>query len=223
MINQVTLTSSRQRPLKPLIEAALDNEMRLLQIAIQRTERHLEEFEVAYGMASDEFVRRFENDDLPETLDFVDWIGEYRLLSRFAIKPTPSWRSSLLIDVYFRQIAELIENCAIVQSANVAYDKRGRHEGYIRGELYFVDGSILHIREFVDVEDQVDRLTYAYQYMNANQALVFRYDNTGHHRKLLLPTYPHHKHVSGKTDVIASSAPHLTDVLDEILMSMSWT
>ncbi len=86
MINQVTLTSPRQRPLKPLIEAALNSEMRLLQTAIQRTERHLQEFEVAYGMTSDEFVRRFENDDLPETLDFVDWIGEYRLLNRLSDK-----------------------------------------------------------------------------------------------------------------------------------------
>ncbi len=129
----------------------------------------------------------------------------------------------MLIDVYFRQIAELIENCAIVQSANVAYDKRGRYEGYIRGEIYFVDGSVLHLREFIDVESEVERLTYAYQYMNANQALIFRYDNTGHHRRLLLPTHPHHKHVGGETTVIASSAPHLAEVLDEILMSMTWT
>jgi len=35
IMNQLTLTSTGQRPLKLLIEAALDNELRLLQAAIQ--------------------------------------------------------------------------------------------------------------------------------------------------------------------------------------------
>lgn len=78
------------------------------------------------------------------------------------------------IETYFRQIASLIEACHIIQSSNVTYDKRARHEGFIRGELFFVDGSLLHLREFVDVEDGIDRFTYVYQYMDAEQRLVFR-------------------------------------------------
>jgi len=35
-------------------------------------------------------------------------------------------------------------------------------QGCIRGELYFIDGSILHVREFLDVETTMERLTYAY-------------------------------------------------------------
>lgn len=100
----------------------------------------------------------------------------------------------------------------------MTYDKRARHEGFIRGEIYFVDGSILHLREYVDVEDEIDRFTYVYQYMDAQQALVFRYDNTGHHKKLNLPTYPNHKHVGREDVVVASSAPSLADVLNEITM-----
>ena len=112
----------------------------------------------------------------------------------------------------------MIEVCPIVQSSNVTYDKRARHEGYIRGELYFIDDSVLHMREFVDVEYGIDRFTYVYQYMDAEQALVFRYDNTGHHKKLNLPTYPHHKHEGSEETVVASSAPSLADVLNEIMM-----
>ena len=126
--------------------------------------------------------------------------------------------SSLSIDSYFQQIASLIEACPIIQSSSVTYDKRARHEGFVRGELHFVDGSILHLREFVDVEDRIDRFTYVYQYMNAEQALVFRYDNTGHHKKLNLPTHPHHKHVGDEDVVVASSAPSLAEVLDEIIL-----
>jgi hypothetical protein len=127
----------------------------------------------------------------------------------------------LSIDSYFRTIAELIAACLIVQSSTVTYDRRAQHEGYIRGEVQFVDGSVLTLREFVDVENGIDRLTYAYHYLNASQTLVFRYDNTGHHKKLNLPTYPHHKHAGSEHTVIASDAPGLAEVLDEIMTLVS--
>jgi hypothetical protein len=122
----------------------------------------------------------------------------------------------LRIEVYFQQVRTILDACLPIQSFNVTFDKRSTHEGFIRGEVYFVDGSILHLREFVDVETSHDRLTYVYQYMDTAQKLIFRYDNTGHHRKLNLPTYPHHKHEGSEDNVIASSAPDLTKVLDEI-------
>jgi phage shock protein A len=82
----LTLTSSHARPLKPLVEAALKNEQRLLQAGIQRTEQRLREFETEHGMSSTEFLRCYENDELQETLDFVEWIGEHRLLERMREK-----------------------------------------------------------------------------------------------------------------------------------------
>ena len=120
------------------------------------------------------------------------------------------------IEVYFRQIEKIIDACPVIQLLNVTYEKRGTHEGFIRGELYFVDGSALYLREFVDVEITADRLTYAYQFMDSSKNLVFRYDNTGHHKKLGLSTYPHHKHDGGEDNVIPSAAPDLATVLQEI-------
>lgn len=120
------------------------------------------------------------------------------------------------IERYFARIQSTVETCPVLQTFSLTYDKRGTYEGFIRGELIFVDGSVLHLREFVDVEMDVDRLTYVYQYMTAEQQLVFRYDNTGHHRKLNLPTYPHHKHVGSKNRVTASPAPDLAGALQEI-------
>ncbi len=120
------------------------------------------------------------------------------------------------IETYFQQVRQAIETCPVVQAFSVTYDKRGTWEGFIRGEVYFVDGSTLHLREFVDVEITPDRLTYVYQYMDPSQQLIFRYDNTGHHRKLSLPTYPHHKHEGNENNVVASSAPDLAETLGEI-------
>ena len=120
------------------------------------------------------------------------------------------------IETYFRQIERTIEACSVIQLSNVTYGKRGTHEGFIRGELCFVDSSAFYFREFVDVEMTPDRLMYAYQFIDPSQKLVFRYDNTGHHKKLGLSTYPHHKHDGLETRVIPSAAPNLTNVLQEI-------
>ena len=120
------------------------------------------------------------------------------------------------IETYFQQVRETLEGSPIVSTYDVTYDKRSTHEGSIRGQAYFVDGSILHLREFVDVEITVERLAYAYQYMDSAKALVFRYDNTGHHKKPNLPTYPHHKHAGSADNAVASAAPDLVTVLNEV-------
>ncbi|MFO7917522.1 MAG: DUF6516 family protein [Anaerolineae bacterium] len=103
-----------------------------------------------------------------------------------------------------------------MQSFDVRFDKRATHEGFVRGEIYFVDGSTLHMREFVDVEIDVDRLTYVYQYMDPAKRLIFRYDNTGHHRELDLSTYPHHKHKGSENHVVTAAPVDLDTVLKEI-------
>jgi hypothetical protein len=52
--------------------------------------------------------------------------------------------------------------------------------------------------------------------MNASNNLIFRYDNTEHHRKLNLPNFPHHKHEGSENNVISSNAPFLAEILKEI-------
>jgi hypothetical protein len=119
----------------------------------------------------------------------------------------------LQIEVYFQAI---VSTCSEMKSSSLNFDKRSRHEGFIKGEIKFIDDSTLSIREFVSVETGIERDTYAYQYMDAQNTLIFRYDNTPHHKKLNLLTYPHHKHDGIETNVIASSAPTLAEVLQEI-------
>jgi len=122
----------------------------------------------------------------------------------------------LLIEDYFQQIQFLIESSSIVQLFNLERDKRGMYEGFIRGKLNFKDNSLLHFREFVYVEISIDRKMYSYQYMNSENNLIFRYDNTEHHQKLNLSTFPHHKHDGSEDNVVTSDAPFLNDVLKEV-------
>ncbi len=97
-----------------------------------------------------------------------------------------------------------------------ALDKRSTHAGFVKAEISFIDESVLYVREFVDVENADERLMYVYQYVDSSGHLIFRYDSTGHHKKLMLPTYPHHKHDRAENAVVATPPVNLDLVLQEI-------
>lgn len=122
----------------------------------------------------------------------------------------------MLIEDYFKQIQFLIQSSELIQSFKIEEDKRGLYEGFLKGKINFKDNSLLHFREFVYVEISIDRKMYSYQYMDSKNNLIFRYDNTEHHRKLNLPTFPHHKHDRSENNVIQSNAPFLAEVLKEV-------
>jgi hypothetical protein len=80
------LVSTRNRQLKPLVEAALMNELRLMEAGIRRTEQRLLEFEQKYHLGTQDFIARYENDEMEETIELDEWIGEFRLLARLREK-----------------------------------------------------------------------------------------------------------------------------------------
>ncbi|MCP4104113.1 MAG: hypothetical protein GY749_01025 [Desulfobacteraceae bacterium] len=82
----------------------------------------------------------------------------------------------MLIEDYFHRITEAIDKCNGVQSSSVTYDKRSSYVGFIRGSIWFSDSSVLHLREFVNVQHGTERYMYAYQYQNSSDAIIFRYD-----------------------------------------------
>jgi hypothetical protein len=81
--------------------------------------------------------------------------------------------AATLIDDYFRQINTLISHASIVHSYSVTYDKRSTSVGFIRGSVYFIDGSMLHLREFVNVQHDVERYMYAYHFSDRMGPLFF--------------------------------------------------
>jgi len=85
---ELTLISSYKQSLKPLIRAALGNEVRLLESGIRRTERRLGEYETKHKLSTREFIQRFETNEFDETLDLIEWVGEYRMLERLQEKRT---------------------------------------------------------------------------------------------------------------------------------------
>ena len=119
-----------------------------------------------------------------------------------------------MIEDYFRQIAALITSTGIVHSFSVTYDKRSTYIGFVRGSIYCLDGSLLHLREFVNVQHGIERYIYAYHYQRSDGTFVFRYDNSPHFPTL--PTFPHHKHDGSTSHVVSAGPPDLQAVLSEI-------
>lgn len=84
----IRLVSDRKRELRPLVEAALANELRLLEAGIRQGEERLKAFEEKYHASTRELISRYEEDEVEESesLEIAEWIGEYRLLERLREK-----------------------------------------------------------------------------------------------------------------------------------------
>lgn len=80
MPQEIRVSSNASVPIRPLIESAIQAELRMLDLAIERTGNRLLDFEEAYGMGSKDFESRFGKGDLGESLDFIEWAGELKTL-----------------------------------------------------------------------------------------------------------------------------------------------
>lgn len=80
-------------------------------------------------------------------------------------------------------------------------------------EVVYVDGSSLKIREYLDAKYRIERVSYAYQYQDKNNVLIFRYDNAPHRPSL---GFMEHKHTSSG-DAVRAELPDADDLVDEIL------
>lgn len=85
-MTELRLRSPHGNGLRELVTGALANESRLLLAGIQRTEARLREYEQTYRLSTDDFLRKFAENELDETLDLIDWVGEARLLQRLREK-----------------------------------------------------------------------------------------------------------------------------------------
>ncbi len=80
MLQEIRVSSDASVPIKPLIESAIRSELRMLEIALERTKRRLLDFENRYGIDNKDFQSRFESGELTESLDFIEWAGELKTL-----------------------------------------------------------------------------------------------------------------------------------------------
>ena len=84
-------------------------------------------------------------------------------------------------------------------------------------KIFFVDGSILHVRQVVF---NGTTLKYAYHWQAKDGSLKMRWDNAQHWPDI--STFPHHKHVARDAHIVVlpSSGADLSVVMEEIAMEI---
>ncbi len=119
---------------------------------------------------------------------------------------------------FIEQFEKAVDSSPIILSSHI--EKQFGPSGtslYIRGNIRFIDSTILEIALFASKSAHgivVDK--YRFHYMRAGEQMLFRYDNAPHHPGVA--SFPHHKHTTVK--VIPSSMPALKDLLNEISAMM---
>ena len=126
-----------------------------------------------------------------------------------------------MIQIYFDRLKRVIDRYAaapFVLDARVSFELRPGDQGYVTGSVLFQDQSILFFREYLDSSaGRVSKLMYSYHWQDADEQLVFRYDNARHRPPLAMLD---HKHtVNG---IVSSQEPTLETVLAEVVTTAGW-
>ncbi len=80
MLQEVVITTNASESLKPLLEVAIQNQLKALQHGIQRTKERVAEFEKRSGMSSTEFEKKLQAEEIDETIETIDWNMELAAL-----------------------------------------------------------------------------------------------------------------------------------------------
>ncbi len=122
-----------------------------------------------------------------------------------------------VVDYASRLRSDILETPQVI-SHSLSYEDRPPIAGIVTGSAKFVDRSVLHFKEFLQLNPTVTRIKYAYHYVSSDGHLIFRYDNARDPAARDLASYPHHKH--SPEGLRASSGPHLNEVLREAADSL---
>lgn len=121
----------------------------------------------------------------------------------------------MLLNNYQSDIIAIVQkyvNQGWILSFTFAVDARSDYVGFIQESLEFFEGSRLFFKEYVDLQESIEKLSYSFHYQNRSNNLIFRYDNAKHKPDL---GYIDHKHIKDK--IIPSEVPNIEKVILEII------
>ncbi len=80
MLQEVVIKATADESLKPLLEFAMRNQLKALEHGIARTKERIAQFEQRGGMSAAEFEKKLQANEIPETMDSIDWSMELAAL-----------------------------------------------------------------------------------------------------------------------------------------------
>ncbi len=115
---------------------------------------------------------------------------------------------------YQSELEAIVNNCNDVIKNSFEYTKFDDFSGYIKGQILFRNGTLI-FREVISLKDNPHcrKKKYSYHFMNEQNELIFRYDNSIHPESLNIPVS--HKHIG--TKVIETHEPQLFEIIKEII------
>ena len=81
-MTQVIVQPTTAANVKRLLQAAVDHELRLLQIGIARTQQQLQHFEQAFHRETPDFYQEFQAGHWGDDVEYLKWAGEYETLQQ---------------------------------------------------------------------------------------------------------------------------------------------
>jgi hypothetical protein len=121
----------------------------------------------------------------------------------------------MLLNTYQNNIVSIIQKYVdngYIMSFYYSVDTKSNYIGFIQGSLEFLQGSQLFFREYVDLQESIEKLSYSFHYQDQYNNLIFRYDNAQHKPDL---GYSEHKHIRDK--IMPSKIPEIEQVILEII------
>lgn len=92
---------------------------------------------------------------------------------------------------YHQAFVQAIGGIAAITRSEIAFHEIDDNECYVKASLVFATGHVLHVAEYVVLNgDEVVRLKYRYQLLDAQAKHIARWDNAPHHSGL--EDFPHH-------------------------------
>src|SRR5665647_3961013 len=91
----------------------------------------------------------------------------------------------------FHQVIGKIDDYGFAEAIDIKEEIRPAKQTVAKAKIDLVDGSVLHIRVYIDAKYNIEVVSYAYQYQDAKGKLIFRYDNTRHKPELGIKDHKH--------------------------------
>lgn len=95
-MQQIIVSTDSSIALRPLLESAIQTELRMLAVGIERTRDRIEGFERQYEMDSHEFEALLHSGGIQENIELIEWSGEIETLRRLESKYNALQKAQLL-------------------------------------------------------------------------------------------------------------------------------
>ena len=114
---------------------------------------------------------------------------------------------------YVESVKVRLSTDSAVVSFDIIREFANLNEGFIRARASLTNGDILDFSEFVKQANDLEFVSYRYQWLDKNKKPIRRWDNALHYPKL--KNFPHHIHM-GENEVAPGAPANIFAVLGEI-------